>query len=346
MRFAWTGFIIAIMAAAIFVGTGERPSYAQATSRGGELQVEEPSFDGVWQLADGVMELGQTGRMVFGTYTPSDGRIAGKIKDRTLTFTWSVDEDNSVGMITTGTGEITISDDETWFTGSWKRDGEEESSQWSGTRIGDRVISGTPPEIDYCFWRGAWEIGDGPIVFSQDIDSSVVTGEFIRDGVHGTLEGEADGWALSFEWKSGEESGQGWFVMSHDMGAFTGLLEGWIDSGEAELKGEFVSGRLREDFAGVWQTEWGDMTISQDTRTGIVGAEMESAKIAGRTGQCKITGTVLGGSLSFDWTLITSAGTLNGQGTVEMGLGEQLFAGRWWFEGKSERSWKLTGSRE
>jgi len=109
-------------------------------------------------------------------------------------------------------------------------------------------VSGTIAGVDYCLWRGSWLADQGTITMSQDIESNEVQGQFVRSSDRGTFVGTAEGWTLTFEWETDEESGVGEFEMSNDLASFVGWLE--PAGGESEdWEGRFRPSEMREGAA-------------------------------------------------------------------------------------------------
>jgi len=216
-------------------------SAQQSTSRGGERR---EYWSGIWDTNYGLMELAQDGETVIGFYEPNGGRIRGVAEGGTLSFIWSVLNDD--GSTTSGPGEFEVGYDGDSFTGWWRFEGKGGQEPWEGVRMDERVVTGSLANVDYCLWRGSWNTEYGPVEFTQDLHSSEVEGQFTWLDTDGTLSGAADGWSLEFTWTSGDSAGDGEFVMSNDLGSFTGSIYGFGDEPLVVREGAFPSAEVTE----------------------------------------------------------------------------------------------------
>jgi hypothetical protein len=336
----WRILLTAVFAGFLLLGLVSRsPVSGQATSRGGERN-PNANFDGVWDTTLGRVILAQSGTKVRGTYNPG-GRIDGTVHGRILTFTWFQSPDQSEPE-NQGTGEFSMKPSHAEFEGTWRYESSSEDLEWNGVLAGVREVEGPRPDLDYCLWRGAWKTVDGAVAFSQEMESSAVTGEFLSSEGHGTIEGFANGWTFSFTWETPGDSGSGSVEMATDLSAFTGSLASET-RGNLPWSGTFKSAALRQDFSGNWSTNLGNAVINEDLSSGVVSGSIGGATVDGNTGDLTFRGVVVGDTCSFDWTL-TGAVTLNGRGMLEW-IDESKLDGVWAVEGEEGMTRKLSGKR-
>jgi len=325
--------------------SAERPSSAQATDGEDEGGAPQIDWSGVWDTSNGRMDLGQDGNAVAGTWHPNSGRIVGTIEAQTLRIEWTMKDED--GTITSGLGEFVLAENGQTFTGWRSLEGDSVQEPWEGLRIADRLVGRARADLEFCPWRGAWkDTGSGYIIFKQDVGSPWVTGEFIG-GIwgYGTLEGKAYGWHLEFEYQGDLDTGSATLTMSADMGSFSGrwFSDREVDVLEAEF--EFSSTDLREDYSGVWDTDWGEMELALDQETGCLTGSIGDASIPGGEGECEMDGRVVGAGCSFKWELTRDDGSsMSGRGMLEMAEEGTSFAGWWSVEGSDRRDW-LVGRR-
>jgi hypothetical protein len=311
---------------AVFL-TGDAQLHAQAVSRGGERGSFILNWDGIWETTYGDMELAQDGTSITGRFGEDDELIVGDVDGRTLEFDWY--EGVESAATPSGTGEFVLNSDNAGFTGWRMFSSGSERYDWFGTRKGDREISGHQADVEYCYWTGAWEIPGGMMVFDQKMDENSVTGEFYTPDLNGMFEGEASGWLLNIAWTSDSSSGTGNFTMSDSLGSFAGTLIPENSEFETAISGTFASFGLREDFSGLWETDWGMMELTQDMASGVVHGTAMDASIGGHAGNCTIDGTAIGPMLVMSWTLHTPQGNYNGIANLETDSANTRLTGKW-----------------
>ncbi len=171
------------------------------------------SFEGRWRTSFGELTLDQDGREVEGAY-PNAGTLSGVLRGRRLTFQY---EDRSGS----GEGWFELARDGASFTGQWRPRGQEAWQEWTGTRL--------PPGPAF---HGLFRTEYGPVRLVRRGDS--VRGAYRYQGSAGALGGRAGDGKLTFTWREGETTGEGYFeVAADDPDAISG---GWRAPGEADWR--------------------------------------------------------------------------------------------------------------
>ncbi len=307
----------------------------QGTSRGGERGTQIADWDGVWETTYGTIILAQDGSEVRGTYRGTIGRIDGTAGWKILTFTWSEGPDRGSTYFQ-GSGEFKMDRSEDSFEGWFCYDVDTDRTDWSGHRIGPREVSGVRAGVDYCLWRGAWTLGNGAVALDQDLNSPIVSGEFIADGKYGTLNGEANGWELEFSWVTDEAEGGGTLEMRSDLSGFVGELVSGEEAYEEHWTGTFRSINRREDFSGEWDTEWGHMSIIQAPDLATANVQVSNVTLDIEPVEWELIGRVVGNHCVFVWEDADYARSRSGRGGFELREGGHHLNGWWVFRGEED----------
>lgn len=179
------------------------------------------TFDGTWTSETGgrefILTLTQVSDRVYGTYSPNNGMIVGRVVDGALTYYWKQD-----GAF--GAGTFRLSGDNNSFTGSYSFDLNPAtvSAPWNGTRTSlDR-----PPIIQLPF-TGVWSTassGGGSWTMNLTQTGQQVFGAYAPNG--GNITGGTDTIGfMSYVWTQGAATGGGMFQIMPDgrsmMGTFS-----------------------------------------------------------------------------------------------------------------------------
>ncbi len=179
------------------------------------------TFDGTWTSETGgrefILTLTQVSDRVYGTYSPNNGMIVGRVVDGTLTYYWKQD-----GAF--GAGTFRLAGDNQSFTGSFSFDLNPAfiSATWNGTRTSlDR-----PPIIQIPF-TGVWSTassGGGSWTMSLTQNGQQVLGTYAPNG--GNITGGTDTIGfMAYAWTQGAATGGGMFQIMPDgrnmMGTFS-----------------------------------------------------------------------------------------------------------------------------
>ncbi len=334
-------FLTILLTALVVCPVSQRSIHAQSTSYGGERGRNAGSWDGIWSTNYGQMDLAQDDNIVVGRYEENNGILSGTVNGRILTFTWEVDPD--VDFDSEGIGEFTLSEDGESFDGIWQYKNGGQEFDWDGVKLGPREISASRAGVEYCFWAGSWTTDLGVIAFDQDINESTVTGEFITIGTYGTFTAAAEGWHLYCDWETEYMSGTCRFEMDDDLGSFSGTMEYDTDADDEVWDGTFLSSSIREDFTGLWVSDWGDMNVVQDRLTGVFVCTIADGEIDEWAGEIMVSGNVVGNVCTFYWIIETRRESIDGRAVITMSETGDSFTGAWAELGGAGESGKLTG---
>jgi len=292
------------------------------------------------------MELAQDGAIVVGRYEENNGVISGTVSGRTLDFIWTTDPELDLYNCD-GIGEFTLTSDGESFEGTWQYKEGGQVFEWSGVKLGPRELTASRADVDYCLWKGSWDTTLGIVAFDQDIGESTVAGEFIANGSYGTFTGAADGWNLYGEWETEYLNGPCQFEMDDDLGGFRGTMQYDSDTDDLDWDGDFISSAIREDFTGLWDTDWGEMNIVQDRLTGVFIASIMDADVGDLHGEIAVEGNVVGNVCTFHWILEARRDYFNGSAIFTMSDTGESFSGAWSrLEDNEFISGKLSGQRQ
>jgi hypothetical protein len=331
---------LAILFVCAFAAGGN--AEGRGTSRGGERGTFVTRWDGIWDTTFGEMALAQDGTKIRGMYGSVNGWIDGDIGGSTLTFHWSEPPDRT-SPYSSGEGEFILGAGGTSFSGTYRLTSSTDEYEWTGVRLRDREIAGNRAEVAYCLWRGTWETSGGAVIFSQDMNSSLVTGEFVGSDGYGTIEGAADGWSVRFTSSGPSGLGSGSLEMMSDLAGFSGRSMPVETGEETSWSGAFVGSELHADFDGEWDTNFGTIDFTEDSQTGAIFGRIDDYSLDGSAGQCEVTGRVVGNACAFTWRIENGQ---SGRGVVKLGEKLERFRGSWIISGEPaiERSW--SGDRE
>lgn len=163
-----------------------------------------PTFAGDWETTFGPMTLTEKDGRVSGFYLMGSHKneISGTVKDRKLTFTYKE-------AVARGEGEFELAADGRSFAGKWRESADRQWGQWTGTR---------PKAKDF---TGLWRSAHGPMRLTQSGDQ--VRGQYLWDGLGGTVEGRVKGQTLTFTYtENSGTKGSGTFTLADDANSFSG----------------------------------------------------------------------------------------------------------------------------
>jgi hypothetical protein len=186
---------------------------ADSASTEESAQSNLASWTGVWDSLYGTMLLTQNGSKVTGVYETDDFAIEGTVNGATLTGTFQEYDDK-------GSFEFVLSPDGT-FSGERRYQGDDETSEWSGSSITDSFGSkGTS-------WGGVWYTDYGPLIVTQT--NTHFTGIYQGANKY-TMEGTISGKTVTGRIQEGDRQGDIVFTLD-DGKSFTGQ---WRYDGEEE----------------------------------------------------------------------------------------------------------------
>ena len=185
--------------------------------------MSSPSFAGTWFTSFGRMRLEASGDAWSGTYRygTSDGKLKGKIEDGELRFRYK-------DAFDTGTGSFRLLRSGR-FTGHYRVSGSKHVRRWDGERAFD----------------GVWETTFGPMRMIHD--ATGVRGTYGERG-DASIEGHAEGLALTFAYRERDSAGEGAFQLDADELGFSGQ---WRKQGETDWR-PWSGRRLATDQGVAW----------------------------------------------------------------------------------------------
>jgi hypothetical protein len=165
-----------------------------------------PGFIGEWFTTFGPMSLEPHGESIVGVYRygTTEGRIEGAVAGDTLKFSYSEPNERGEGVFRLlRTGK---------FAGSYTVSGDSRARRWEGERG----------------WDGVWESDFGRVRLVHE--AGRVHG-FYEGAGPSLIDGQLRDGRFEFRYREPTVSGEGWFQMSDDGGAFTGE---WRAEGRTE----------------------------------------------------------------------------------------------------------------
>ncbi|MCC6982008.1 MAG: hypothetical protein IT535_01940 [Bauldia sp.] len=179
------------------------------------------TFDGTWSSQSGGREftitLTQVSDRVYGTYSPENGMIVGRVANGALTYYWK--QDGGIGA-----GTFQLAGDNNSFTGSFSTD--LNPAFITGTWNGARTSLDRPPITQQSF-HGVWSTGSsggGGWTMNLTQNGQQVLGTYAPNG--GNISGGTDNIGfLAYVWTQGASTGGGMFQIMPDgrnmMGTFS-----------------------------------------------------------------------------------------------------------------------------
>jgi RNA polymerase sigma factor (sigma-70 family) len=286
-------------------GPGER------TDRKVRQSASSDGFAGSWETTYGPMTLSKDGDKVKGSYEMGEQHctIEGKVAKRRFTFTYQ--EPNAQGE-----GWFELSNDGASFEGKWRENGQEQWSDWTGTRSTAGFV-------------GTWETTYGPMTLSQKGDK--ITGSYDMGGQKCSVEGKIEGRRLTFTYQEPNAQGAGWFELASDGQSFAGEWRAEGSDQWSEWKGSRT--KVEISFAGTWNTTYGPMTLTQNGNKVTGTYEMNGQR-------CLIIGIIQNDRLE----IVYGEPDAFGEGFFELSKDGMSFAGKWHVSGASEMN-DWTGER-
>jgi hypothetical protein len=334
----------------------------------------ETGWNGTWQTSWTIMEYGkfntyrlnitlsQSGSNITGIGNDYNWKINGTVSGNTLIGAWSADlppvwDDNTGGYIaaphTFGQLQITIDPSGASFNGMFKG---EYHYNWddryvvTGEKLGGAPV--TPPAdtsdstpkpaiMDtVCKFTGTWDTEWGNMTLTQN--GNTITGNYDYEGgkIQGTVNGNtATGtWSESPSHQPPYDAGDFVFTLTSNCKTFNGYWRFGSCDWEGDIRG------AREDitptpvttgiWAGNWDSNWGDMALTQNGNQ-VTGSYTHDS------GQ--IVGTISGNTLSGTWSESPSYTPPNDAGDFIFTLSAdgQSFTGDWRYD--STGSWESGG---
>ncbi|MEQ1921676.1 MAG: hypothetical protein ABL952_04125 [Pyrinomonadaceae bacterium] len=235
---------------ALFLVTVVALLTVSAYAQGGK---KTASFGGTWETVVGsatkyTVRLTQTGNKVTGSYSPRNGKIfGGLVTGNKLTFKWTQDGGYE------GTGEFTLNDDGTGFTGS--------ATSIKPTPVTRpwKTYVPAPPSSFAGTWDTKLGFRDTRLAIVQD--GNKVIGRYPDQ--NGSIEGTVLERVLRFTWESDAGSGSGQFYISTSGESFGGWfntgkdpdVEGtrWEGTRSSEMMG--FGGKKMGSYGGTWTVD-------------------------------------------------------------------------------------------
>lgn len=193
------------------------------------LAAQEPApaaadFSGPWDTTFGRLTLEQKDGQVTGSYAITGGQatITGKVRQRTLTFSYTEGDIQ-------GEGEFTLAEDGRSFTGKWRARGGADWHVWTGKRPGTTPVPPILPRLpqpEVATFSGLWDSSFGRMRLVQD--GQQVRGMYAYTS-GSVLEGKVAGRKLTFTYKEPKAEGEGWFELAEDGRSFKGK---WREKGK------------------------------------------------------------------------------------------------------------------
>jgi hypothetical protein len=283
-------------------------------------------FTGNWDTEWGNMTLTQNGTSLTGTYDYEGGRINGTVDGNTATGTWS-ESPSYQPPLDAGDFTFTLSSDCKAFTGDWRYG----SCDWDGDLRGARAQQPIPlPVTPTGGWSGDWSTNWGDMTLTQS--GSTVTGTYSHDTGHisATVSGNylQGTWSEYPSYAPPNDAGDIEFTLSADGKSFSGHWRydssgewrGWTGTKTSTPTPPVDTGML--DWGDTWNTDWGQMQLSQN-------GDRVTGTYEYNNGQ--IEGTVSGDTLTGTWSKAPSYSEPNDAGNFEfqMSKNQMAFAGNW-----------------
>jgi hypothetical protein len=285
-------------------------------------------FTGKWDTNWGEMNLSQVGNTLTGSYDYDGGKLAGTIDGTTATGTWS-EAPSYQPPFDAGDFTFTLSADGKIITGQWRYGSCDWESDIRGTR-GEQPPPPTPvtPTVG---WSGTWDSNWGQMTLSQS--GNQVTGSYAHDT--GRISGTVTGNMLSGQWSEApsyappDDAGDVEFTLSADGQSFTGhwrydssgAWSGWTGT-KTSTPQPIIPTPTTLDWGDTWNTDWGEMQLSQDNEQVIGTYEYNNGQIEGTASGNILTGT---------WSKSLSYAEPNDLGSFEftMSADQMSFTGNW-----------------
>jgi len=286
-------------------------------------------WSGTWSSNWGQMTLSQNGNQVTGSYTHDNGKISATVSGNTLLGTWS-EAPSYTPPNDAGDMVFTMSADGQSFTGDWKygSTGNWQKNGWQGTRMS------TPKTITVtstCDWSGTWDF-DWSNELKLVQTGNHITGTYIPGGwtYTGTIDGTVSGNAFEGTWAEQDRTGRMQLTISADCNSFTGRYTHSLSSSATWYNLHAPAVRVTSpqsdvtnlDWGGTWNTDWGEMQLSQSGE-GVTGTyEYNNGEIEGSASGNVLTGT---------WSKSPSYAEPNDLGSFEFTMSDDQmsFTGNW-----------------
>ena len=174
-------------------------------------------------------------------------------------------------------------------------------------------------------FTGRWSTDFGPVTLQQE--GSTVTGSYTY-GMGGRIEGNVDGFRLTFRYVEPMASGDTWFEISPDFQSFTGQWRAdgttvWLPWNGRRLTDVVTVPDEGEElpFTGLFETNWGRLRLTQTP----------DERVTGRYSGGRLEGDVVDDQLVFDyqqegsvgsgWFRVGEGGALEGEWESDSGSG-------------------------
>jgi hypothetical protein len=280
----------------------------------------QTNWAGSWVTEFGAMTLTQVGNKISGKYEYGEGTLIGTTSGNKLSGTWKETDDEGVFA-------FIIAKDGQSFTGTWTETKPDPSQggSWDGEKAAagqavntqpapqPQVEPQTKPLVD---WSGTWQTDFGTMTLTQV--GAKITGKY--DHQDGIVSGTASGNVFSGIWKESDDEGTMTFTLAPDEQSFTGT---WVETKPSPSQPSNWNGSRTQsaaaatpqpvapvappvkplvDWSGVWQTDFGAMTLTQN-----------GDKITGKyeSQEGVVSGTISDNSFTGLWKETDDEGTFN-----------------------------------